>query len=408
MATRHQFELAEGATLYLDAVDIGTFQIAKAWLPDLVLEVEVRAKAPYVKVTQLVDSSMAYRKFCARAEDEEVTARNNRDKWANIIMSRGPIGLVICPKQLRVAWEKENSLPPGWTVWNFGAIRGRDEARAVPLLVIVSRPQPRPAEVEIIAETIVGRRVERIPDGTWYRKQPVGRLLADGTGRRALAPRHPDSLVEVIRFAVCEGEVLQAVGRGRGVQRTAEAPLTVWILTDVPIPIPVDHLIASSAMGDAGPLAELAAKGVIPLDYGGIAAALPDWFETASQVKNWLEYRPEIRSKLKRLRQLARNVGAVDLCEFCGIFHKEFIMGDLAKLAAYSYRRAGGRQSNVVLVNATAYTDARAAVETVLGPLDDFHPASSARRRRFKPRNSPDDVMTAAFREIFGSPGADC
>ncbi len=55
-------------TLYLDAVDIGTYEIAKAWLPDLTLELEARAKAPHMQITQLVDSSMAYRKFSALAK----------------------------------------------------------------------------------------------------------------------------------------------------------------------------------------------------------------------------------------------------------------------------------------------------------------------------------------------------
>ena len=323
-------------------------------------------------------------------------------------MSRGSSGLVICQKQLRLAWEKEKSLPPGWMVWNFGAIRGRDEARAVPLLIIVSRPQPGPAEVEIMAETIFGRRVERLPGGSWYPKQPVGRLLADNTGRRALTPRHPDPLVEAVRFVVCEGELLQAVGRGRGVQRTVETSLEVWLLTDVPIPTPVNHLIDSRTMGDAGPLDLLAAKGVVPLDYAGIAAALPDWFEGPAEIKNWLEHRPEIRSKLKRLRQSARDVGVFDLCELCGISHKESNMGESAKLAAYSYRRAGRRQSNVVLVNTTAHAEPRAAVETVLGPLAAFQPMSNARRRRSKPRNMSGDPLTDALPWPFGCPKLDC
>jgi hypothetical protein len=162
---------------------------------------------------------------------------------------------------------------------------------------------------------------------------------------------------------------LQAVGRGRGIQRTVETPLKVWILTDVPIPIPVDQLIDSRTIGDAGPLDVLAARGIIPLDYIGIAAALSDWFESASKVKNWLEHRLEIRSKLKRLGLLARD-GDGDVCELCGISHKESNMGDSAQLAAYSYRRSGARQSNVVLVNVAAHADARAAVEAVLGPLE--------------------------------------
>jgi hypothetical protein len=149
---------------------------------------------------------------------------------------------VICPKELRLAWEEARSLPAGWMVWNFGAIRGRDEANSVLQLVVVSRPLPKPAQVEIMAETIFGRKVDRLPTGLWYPKSPVGRLLIDGTGRRALALRHPDPLAEAIRFAICEGELVQAVGRGRGVRRTAETPLEVLVLTDVPIPLPLNKL----------------------------------------------------------------------------------------------------------------------------------------------------------------------
>jgi putative DNA primase/helicase len=41
---------------------------------------------------------------------------------------------------------------------------------------------------------------------------------------------------------ICEGEVLQIIGRGRGVNRTAANPLDVWVLTDVVLPIPVEPI----------------------------------------------------------------------------------------------------------------------------------------------------------------------
>jgi hypothetical protein len=187
-------------TLYLDAADVSTIEIAKAWLPDLVLKVDARAAAPHMSVTQVVDSQMAYRKFVARGKDDKEIARGNRQKLAAVISSLGAEGLVICPKEVRLSWERAATLSPCWTIWNFGAIRGRDEARGTPNLVVVSRPLPGPPEVERMAETIFGRRVERLPTGEWYPKQPVGRLMRDGTGRRALAFRHPDPLVEAVRF----------------------------------------------------------------------------------------------------------------------------------------------------------------------------------------------------------------
>ena len=201
------------------------------------------------------------------------TVRNNQEKVAKIVRSLGPDGLVIGPKQLCLAWGKAKALPAGWMVWNFGP--GRNEAKEVARLVVVSRQMPSVREVEVMAETIFGQRVARLPSGTWYPKKPVGRLMANGKGRRALTSRHPDPLVEAVRFAICEGELLQAVGRGRGVRRTADAPLEVLLLTNVPIPIPIDRLITLKELLDGtGPLHELFAKGVVPLDYAGMAMAL--------------------------------------------------------------------------------------------------------------------------------------
>ena len=202
-------------------------------------------------------------------------------------------------------------------LWNFGAIRGRDEAKEVARLVVVSRPMPRVTEVEVLAETIFGQRVTRLPPGSRYLKKPVGRLMVDGQGLRALASRHPDPLVEAVRFAICEGELLQAVGRGRGVRRTADAPLEVLLLTNVPIPIPIDRLITLKELLDGtGPLHELFAKGVVPLDYAGMAMALGGRFDEAAKIKDWFQYRPEASSALKALRQWARDRDGGDPSEF--------------------------------------------------------------------------------------------
>jgi hypothetical protein len=396
-------------TLYLDAANIGSFEIAKAWLSDLDLKLETTATAPHMRITQLVDSQMSYRRLLNYAaeggevlEKNDETAQRNQGRVAKVIAALGPSGLVICPKELRLAWEQAKTLPDGWMVWNFGAVRGRDEANAVPQLVVVSRQLPKPTQVEVTAETIFGRSVERLSPGAWYPKTPVGRLMVDGTGRRALAYRHPDPLVEAVRFAICEGELVQAVGRGRGVRRAAEAPLEVLILTDVPIPIPVNALTTWKELCDQGPLTLLATKGVVPLDYAGIEAALARWFGDDVNLKNWLQYRPEIRSKLSAIRKTARDSGGVDAREFGGISYRESDIGDSAKLAAYSYRRAGSRQSNIVLVNEAIHDDPRAATEAVLGPLADFRLLKNApARRRRQRRHGLDVVNPLLLDQIF-------
>lgn len=390
-------------TLYLDAADISALKIAQAWLPELTLKVDARASAPHMTITQVVDSQMAYRKFLARGRDDQAIAKNNRQKLADVISDRGDEGLVIGPKEVRLGWEETKSLPPGWMIWNFGAIRGRDEARETPNLVVVSRPLPGPLEVEMMAEAIFAHPVKRLPKGEWYPKHAVGRLMSDGTGRRALAFRHPDPVVEAVRFAVCEGELLQAVGRGRGVRRTAETPLKVLILTNVPLPIPIDQLTAWNDLSDTGPFDVLVARGVVPLDYTGIATALPKQFANAARVKDWFQYRPDARSTLKAIRGSALATGHVDMRDFSGILHNDSTMDDSAKLIAYHYRRAGARQRAVVLVNAAMHADVRAAVQAVIGPVEYFVRIENVAPR---PSGRPEATMTvlsqSVLNQLFG------
>jgi hypothetical protein len=64
--------------LYLDAAHIGSFEIAKAWLPDLVLKLEATAKAPHQRVVQLVESQMSYRKLLSGTAGGEPSNRTTK------------------------------------------------------------------------------------------------------------------------------------------------------------------------------------------------------------------------------------------------------------------------------------------------------------------------------------------
>jgi len=356
--------------LYLDAAGTGAVKIAKAWLPDIRLAVEARARAPHMRAAQIVDSQMSYQKISRRG-----SVGNVPEMLARIVETRGRSGLVVYPKQLRDGWEELNRLPR-WELWNFGSIRGRDEAREVPHLVVISRPLPNPGDVETQAETIFGRAVERLPPGTMYPKSAVGRLIGGRhrTSRSRLSPSRP--VVEVVRFAICEGELLQAIGRGRGVRRTEEAPLDVLILTDVPLPLPVDVTSTWKELSDgAGPIEVLAKRGVVPLDYDGIAKALPHWFKNGQSVMEWFRYRPEAKARLGDLRDRARAGSRVEMREFLGNLYKEISIENSQKLVTYRYRRAEDRQSKLVLVDLVMESDARAAVEAVLGAVSELEPA---------------------------------
>jgi hypothetical protein len=145
----------------------------------------------------------------------------------------------------------------------------------------------------------------------------------------------------------------------------------------------------------------------VPLDYSGMEVALSQWYGENAKLKNWLQYRPEIRSKLKAIRKTARKTGVVGVREFGGISYRESYIGNSAKLAAYSYRRAGSRQSNLVLVNDAIHEDPRAATEAVLGPLADFRLAKNTPQRRRRQRGDAMDVVSQALLDqILGSNGS--
>ena len=244
------------------------------------------------------------------------------------------------------------------------------------------------AELRKSATKAYGRdnlRPKRRPAPSWRMvvSEIAGRAI-DG-GRRALTYRHPDPMVEAVRFAICEGELLQAVGRGRGVQRDLDTPLNVLILTNVPIPVPVDELTSWTELRDMiGPIEALAARGVVPLDYHGMATALDDWFKGGDAAKEWFRYRPESEARLDMIRTRAKRGEWLSTSELVGIPFKNITKGNSHQLRPFRYRRSGDRQSNIVLVDIVARGGPHAAVEVVLGKLGLLKPIT---------RDAEDDGM---------------
>ena len=54
----------------------------------------------------------------------------------------------------------------------------------------------------------------------------------------------PTKRPKLLRAAICDDELIQAIGRGRGVNRTADDPLEVHVLADVALPLVHDQLLA--------------------------------------------------------------------------------------------------------------------------------------------------------------------
>jgi hypothetical protein len=214
----------------------------------------------------------------------------------------GPV-LLIAQKAVREALEA-HGLPDTIHFAHFNALSGLDTFKDVRGLIVIGRPLPRPSSVEMMREVLTGKAGVRLPG--WYGKAKAA-LNMNGTGHgpRVFSQaghggritygtdRHPDEITEKLRWMICEAEILQAIGRGRGVNRKPDNPLHIDILTHIPLPLAVNEADTFAAF-EPTPFDLMAARGVIVPDtsakgaWGVVAAMLPDVFADMQAAKNTL------------------------------------------------------------------------------------------------------------------------
>jgi len=152
--------------------------------------------------------------------------------------------LVIIQKEVQEYLE--GKLPDNISLEHFNAISGLDKYKDVRLQILIGRTQPGPEGIEAQAATLSGEMPKRhVPQNTrfkWYRRVIRSIRLRDGTGVAVLGDRHPDSFCESVRYQKTEDELIQALGRGRGVNRADATPLSIDLLFDTVLPITVDEV----------------------------------------------------------------------------------------------------------------------------------------------------------------------
>jgi hypothetical protein len=165
---------------------------------------------------------------------------------------------LLAVAQLRVITQIERLGPlPANMVWmHHGAVTGLDrfalerdapEDEKLGRIVVIGRASPAPAAVEALREALTGEAAETLPAGSWYQRVDATHEMADGRLVTAERDHHPDPIAELFRQRITVLELLQIIGRGRGIRRGADDPLPVLVLTDVPLGIPVHNLEIASA-----------------------------------------------------------------------------------------------------------------------------------------------------------------
>jgi putative DNA primase/helicase len=239
---------------------------------EVVAEIEA-AMPPSVRVRQVLSAPTSQRRLWGTAKrpsgDHNLKAvrRYIVQRW--IETGRKPM-LVVCQHKVE-QWLKATELPDGIAIEHFNAISGLDQYRDVRTLVLIGRTLPGPLAVEANAGAVTGTEPTK-EIGPWYSKVTRGIRLADGSGVAVECDEHCDPLSEALRWQICEGELIQALGRARGVNRDADHPLDIDILADVVLPVTVDEVAPWQA---PNPIVEMLASGLALI--GSPADMLKAW-----------------------------------------------------------------------------------------------------------------------------------
>jgi putative DNA primase/helicase len=259
-----------------------------------VVDLAVEMPSPQVRIRQIRDKALSARmmlpshtagerKKKERRENVKplrnylfVEANRFRDRTV-AIAGKGISILIICQQGL----EKELTslgLPDNVTTAHFNAIKGLNAFSEVPKMVIAGRTLPPPAEVERMASVMASRDVFTV-GGPWYPEGPKPIQTRGNVVHLVAMESHPDPLAEEFRWQICEAELMQAIGRARGIRRTADDPLEIDILTNVPLPIPVDEVTTWEEIIPDRFDVILAETGVLPLAKGELHRLNPEHFK---------------------------------------------------------------------------------------------------------------------------------
>jgi Protein of unknown function (DUF1428) len=125
------------------------------------------------------------------------------------------------------------------TTGHFKAIAGLAIYKDVALLIVIGRALPGDDDIGQMTSTHLGH----VAVGG-YRQVRRGLFMRDGSRRAISVIEHEDPKAELLRAAVCDDEIIQAIGRGRGVNRTEANPLEVQVLADVVLLAEYDQVVS--------------------------------------------------------------------------------------------------------------------------------------------------------------------
>lgn len=284
-------------TLLLDA--LLEPDLVRPFWPDFEMVADVQADMPHQRVRQVIDRAYSLAMLeplsaeAEKADPQEAARRANRLRDLRALLVREArryapeVVLVAMQKAIEKAMHDLGPLPGNVATAHHNAMAGIDIWKDVRALLVVGRTMPPPNGAERIAEALSGRATPApIP---WYQRTDCVREMADGSTIPAEADRHSDPLAELVRWQIAEGEVVQIIGRPRGVNRTAANPVDVLVLTDVPLPMPLAGTVEAAELEPNTVDLMLAAGGMVIENARHMATAYADLWTTHKAAAKALE-----------------------------------------------------------------------------------------------------------------------
>jgi hypothetical protein len=288
-SVRRIVESCQVPTFLMDAT-LPDVLILKAFYPQVEIVADIDVEMPHVHVQQILRAPVSKRKLWGGKKKKsahefklKAVRRYISKRWLET--ERKPM-LVICQMKPE-EWLKNSGLPDGIAIEHFNNISGIDRYKNVRSLILIGRTIPSPEVVEAYAGAITGAEpIKEATTGNWYGQTTRGIGLAAGGGIAVESDQHIDPVGEAVRWQICEGELLQALGRARGVNREAETPLDIDILADVVLPVTVNEV---TAWQEPSAAVEMAVEGIMLTSPGDMTVAWPTVWANVKAAKRTLE-----------------------------------------------------------------------------------------------------------------------
>jgi putative DNA primase/helicase len=370
---------AQAPILHLDATLRP--ELVQTYLPRIDIGTPVAARQPHVRVCQVTDSPTSARALTPSADaperEHKAAATRLRDlrAWIDLRARQchrpgQAIDLLVVGQKAAIDALRSAGLPPRVEAVHFNALSGLDRWGGIGAMVVLGRTLPAPRTVELIATALTGRvPAPNLQDAGWWYPMIERRIRLTGDRSAPLAmEEHADPVAEAVRWSICEGELIQAIGRGRGVNRTAATPLEIDLLTDVVLPVTVDALVPWS---DLRPTRRdlMALTGIVLENAADMAACFPELWSSAAAAR----------------QDRSRNVTN---CYYRDLYNSQMSHSS----AEVTYRPEGsGHRPRSARVDLSRIPDPEAWLTNRLGPLASFE----MRRDHVADAGPPDPACAA-------------